>query len=57
MQFPCFIPFSHIHICDTLSITRSFDQLRFKRPNHQLCITNQQVLEKYLHFFESIKLL
>ena len=50
MQFPCFIPFSHIHICDTLSITRSFDQLRFKRPNHQLCITNQQVLEKYLHF-------
>lgn len=36
---------------------QALDQLRFKRPNHQLCITNQQVLEKYLHFIESIKLL
>lgn len=36
---------------------QALDQLRFKRPNHQLCITNQQVLEKHLHFIESIKLL
>ena len=33
----------------------TFD-LRFKRPNHQVCITNQVVLEKHLHFIESIKL-
>jgi hypothetical protein len=35
---------------------QALDQLRFKRPNHQVCITNQVVLEKHLHFIESIKL-
>lgn len=35
---------------------QALDQLRFKHPNHQVCITNQVVLEKHLHFVESIKL-
>lgn len=35
---------------------QALDQLRFKRPNHQVCITNQDVLDGYLHFVESIKL-
>ena len=35
---------------------QALDQLRFKHPNHQVCITNQMVLEKHLHFVESIKL-
>lgn len=26
------------------------DQLRFKKPNHQLCIRNQEILDKHLHF-------
>lgn len=35
---------------------QALDQLRFKHPNHQVCITNQFVLDKHLHFIESIKL-
>ena len=35
---------------------QALDQLRFKRPNHQVCITNQLLLEKHLHFIESVKL-
>lgn len=35
---------------------QALDQLRFKHPNHQICITNQLLLDKHLHFIESIKL-
>lgn len=35
---------------------QALDQLRFKRPNHQVCITNQKILEEKLHFVKSIKL-
>jgi hypothetical protein len=35
---------------------QALDQLRFNHPNHQVCITNQLVLDKHLHFSESIKL-
>lgn len=38
------------------SYEQALDQLRFKHPNHQLCITNQEILDKHLHFIESIKL-
>ena len=35
---------------------QALDQLRFKHPNHQVFITNQLVIDKHLHFIESIKL-
>lgn len=35
---------------------QALDQLRFKRPNRQVCITSQQILDKHLRFVESIKL-
>lgn len=35
---------------------QALDQLRFKHPNHQVCITNQLILDKHLRFIESIKL-
>lgn len=38
------------------SYEQALDQLRFKHPNHQVCITSQHVLDKYLHFVESIRL-
>lgn len=31
----------------------ALDQLRFKQPNHQICITSQNVLDQYLHFQSS----
>ncbi|MBR4690412.1 MAG: DUF3990 domain-containing protein [Bacteroidales bacterium] len=32
---------------------QALDQLRYKKPNHQVCITSQRVLDKYLHFQSS----
>lgn len=32
---------------------QALDQLRYKKPNHQICITSQTVLDKYLHFKSS----
>lgn len=35
---------------------QALDQLVYKKPNHQVCITSQALLDKHLHFMESIKL-
>lgn len=35
---------------------QALDNLRWKKPNHQLCIASQQVIDRYLHFIESISL-
>lgn len=32
---------------------QALDQLRYKKPNHQVCITSQNVLDRYLHFQSS----
>ena len=35
---------------------QTLNQLQYKYPNHQMCISNQSLLDKHLHFIESIKL-
>ena len=35
---------------------QALDQLLYKKPNHQICIASQIVLDNHLHFIESIKL-
>ena len=35
---------------------QALDQLRYKQPNHQICITSQEVLDKHIHFIKSIQL-
>ena len=32
------------------------DQLRYKQPNHQICITSQDVLDRHIRFIKSVKL-
>ncbi len=32
---------------------QALNQLLYKKPNHQICITSQRVLDKYLHFQSS----
>ena len=36
-----------------ITAEQALDQLRFKNPNHQLCIRNQEILDKHLHFNQS----
>lgn len=33
-----------------ITAEQALDQLRFKKPNHQICIRNQEIIDKYLHF-------
>lgn len=33
-----------------ITANQALDQLRYKKPNHQLCIRSQEILDKYLHF-------
>ena len=32
---------------------QALDQLQYKKTNHQVCITSQNILDKYLHFQSS----
>lgn len=33
-----------------ITAEQALDQLRFKKPNQQLCIRNQEMIDKHLHF-------
>lgn len=39
-----------------ITIEQAIGQLKYKKINHQICILNQQVIEKYLRFKECIAL-
>ena len=45
-----------LYFSGVYSFEQALDQLRFKHPNRQVCITNQQILDEHLCFVESIKL-
>lgn len=36
-----------------ITAERALDELRFKKPNHQICITSQSIIDKYLRFENS----
>lgn len=36
-----------------ITAEQALGQLRYKQVNHQLCIRNQEVIDKYLHFQDS----
>ena len=35
---------------------QALDKLQYEQPNHQICITSQEVLDQHVHFVKSIKL-
>ena len=39
-----------------ITAEQALGQLRYKKVNHQICILNQEVIEKYLSYIESITL-
>ncbi len=43
-----------LYLTGVYSREQALDQLRFKQPNHQLCITSQQALDDHLHFVKSV---
>jgi hypothetical protein len=45
-----------LYLQGTYTREQALDQLRWKRPNHQFCITSQTVIDKYLRFIQSVNL-
>ena len=45
-----------LYLQGVYSRRQALGQLRFKHPNFQVCIANQQLLDQCLHFVESIEL-
>lgn len=45
-----------LYFAEIYTYEQALDQLRFKRPNRQLCITNQKILAEKLHFVKYIKI-
>ena len=43
------------YIAGTVSAEYALQELSKHQPNHQICILNQQVIDKYLHFKDAIK--
>ena len=42
-----------IHFSGVYTKEQALAELREKKPNHQLCITSQRVMDEYLHFKSS----
>lgn len=36
-----------------ITVEQALDQLRYKKPNNQICFRNQELIDKYLHFTNS----
>lgn len=45
-----------LYFAGIYTFEQALDQLRYKKPNHQVCITNANLLTEKLHFVKSIKL-
>jgi hypothetical protein len=43
------------YIAGTVSAEYALQELSKHQPNHQICILNQQAIDKYLHFKEAIQ--
>lgn len=45
-----------LYFAGIYTFEQALNQLQFKRPNHQICITNQSLLNNKLRFIQAIKL-
>lgn len=45
-----------LYIADLIPREEAIKRLRKKRPNWQICLCNQQLIDEHLHFVESIEL-
>lgn len=45
-----------LYFAGVINSDQALAELRFKKPNHQICITNQETINKYLHFLKSVQL-
>lgn len=36
-----------------ITAEQALDQLKYKKPNNQICFRNQEIIDKYLHFIDA----
>jgi hypothetical protein len=44
------------YAADLITAEEALQRLSYHKPNNQICIINQEIIERYLHFIESIKI-
>lgn len=45
-----------LYAADLITAEEALQRLSYHKPNNQICIINQEIIERYLHFIESIKI-
>lgn len=43
-----------LYATDLITAEEALQRLSYHKPNNQICITNQEIIERYLHYTESI---
>lgn len=41
------------YISGTITVEQALGQLIYAKPNHQICLLNQSIIDRYLHFVKS----
>ena len=41
------------YISGTITVEQALGQLIYTKPNHQICLLNQSIVDRYLHFVKS----
>ena len=45
-----------LYFSDIYTKEQALNQLKYKQPNHQICISNQSLIDTHLHYINSIEL-
>lgn len=45
-----------LYAADLITAEEALQRLGYHKPNNQICITNQEIIERYLHYTESIEI-
>lgn len=45
-----------LYFSGNLSKEEALKRLKFIQPNHQICILNQEILDKHLHFLKAVEI-
>lgn len=45
-----------LYAANLITAEEALQRLSYHKPNNQICIINQEIIERYLHFIESIKI-
>lgn len=45
-----------LYAANLITAEEALQRLRYHKPNNQICIISQEIIERYLHYIESIEI-